>query len=334
MIVLEPQAFYHLKKKTMRNTRKRCLHCYEIITDDTVDFHPKCSKEIFGTTQPPVLDYSLDQMLELGEKVIKSQTAVTGVQPKLSLGLKKTENKITPKKLTITGVWGEYILKPPSDFYNHLPELEDLTMHLAQIASIKTVPHTLIRLKSGELSYLTKRIDRKGKQKFHMEDMCQLTGKLTESKYRGSYEQIGKSIIRYSQLPMFDLINFFEEVLFCFLTGNNDMHLKNFSLFKDPHFGYILSPAYDLVSSELIVAEDDEELALTLNGKKKKIKRNDFEKAAETLNIDKKAFENIFNRIKSAIPKWLQFINTAFLPEQIKSNYVSMINKKAKQIEL
>ncbi len=316
----------------MSNTR--CLYCYEEITDGATDFHSKCSKKIFGTPQLPILDYSLGQMLELGERVIKEQTAVTGVQPKLSLGLKNLAKENNPKKLTIMGVWGEYILKPPSDFYASLPELEDLTMHLAQIAGIQTVPHTLIRLRSGELSYLTKRIDRKSKQKFHMEDMCQLTGKLTEAKYRGSYEQIGKVIIRYSEFPMLDIINFFEEVLFSFLTGNNDMHLKNFSLFKYPYSGYRLSPAYDLVSSELVVEGDDEELALTLNGKKKKIKRIDFEKATELFNIDKKAFENIFKRFKKVIHRWHQFIELSFLPEHLKKEYNNMIDIKVKQIEL
>ncbi len=109
-----------------------------------------------------------------------------------------------------------------------MPEVEDLTMHLAKIARIKTVPHTLIRLQSGDLAYLTKRIDRVKKAKLHMEDMCQLTERLTEDKYHGSYEQIGKAIQKYSATPGLDLIILFEVVLFSFLTGNADMHLKNF----------------------------------------------------------------------------------------------------------
>lgn len=313
---------------------QRCLYCYKEIKEDGDDFHSSCSKKMFGTLQPPVLDYSLNQMLELGEKVIKSQVAVTGVQPKLSLGIKKYVGKDIPKKLTIMGVWGEYILKPPSAYYESLPELEDLTMHLAEISGVKTVPHTLIRLKSGELSYLTKRIDREKNKKFHMEDMAQLTGKLTEAKYRGSYEQVGKAIVNYSEFPLLDVVNFFEEVLFCFLTGNNDMHLKNFSLFKDPVLGYRLSPAYDLVSSELVVEGDDEELALTLNGKKKKLKRYDFEKVMGHMGIDKKAIENVFLRFKKVIPHWHQFIDLSFLSEDLKKDYHDMIDKKSKQIEL
>ncbi len=313
---------------------KRCLYCYGKIQDGDSDFHKICSLKIFGIPSPPVIEYTIDQMLELGEKVVKEQTTVTGVQPKLSLGIGNISQKNAPKKLTIMGIWGEYILKPPSEQYKSLPELEDLTMHLAQIAGILTVPHTLIRLKSGELSYLTRRIDRKGKQKFHMEDMCQLTEKLTEAKYRGSYEQIGKAIVNYSEFPGLDIINFFEQVVFSFLTGNNDMHLKNFSLFKDPVLGYKLSPAYDMVASELVLEGDDEELALTLNGKKKKIKKSDFEHAFRHFNMNNKALENIYKRFKKAIPKWHKFIDISFLSEDLKNRYHTMIDKKAKQIEL
>jgi len=315
---------------------KRCLYCYDRIqdSDSDSDFHKKCSLKFFGIPSPPVLEYTIDQMPELGEKIIKEQTTVTGVQPKLSLGIRNIAQKDTPKRLTIMGIWGAYILKPPSEYYESLPELEDLTMHLAQITGIQTVPHTLIRLKSGELSYLTKRIDRKGKQKFHMEDMCQLTGKLTEAKYRGSYEQIGKAIVNYSEFPGLDIINYFEQVVFSFLTGNNDMHLKNFSLFKDPVLGYKLSPAYDMIASELVVEGDDEELALTLNGKKKKIKKSDFEIAFRHFNIDNKALENIYRRFRKAIPEWHEFVNISFLPEDLKNYYHIMIDKKAKQIEL
>ncbi len=314
-------------------SKQRCFYCYNTLLESHGDFHAACSKKIFGTVTPPLLDYTSQQMLELAEKVIKSHTTITGVQPKLSLGFNEVSGEL-PKKLTIVGVWGAYILKPPTKYYHHLPEIEDLTMHLAAIAGIKTVPHTLIRLKSGELSYLTKRIDRKGKQKFHMEDMCQLTERLTEAKYRGSYEQIGKALVHFSQNPVLDIINFFEQVVFCFLTGNNDMHLKNFSLFKDHRLGYNLSPAYDMLAVKLVVEGDDEELALTLNGKKKKIKRSDFQEAISHFEVDKKAFENIFKRFQKAIPKWHEFIEISFLPEEKKESYHNLINRKAVQIGL
>lgn len=315
-------------------SKRNCLYCYQKLDGGEIDFHSKCSKKIFGKPLPPLLEYTNDQMLELAEKIIQSQSTVPGVQAKLSLGLQTMDEKDKPQKLTIMGFWGEYILKPPSEHYKSLPELEDLTMHLAAIAGIRTVPHSLIRLKSGELSYITKRIDRKGKQKFHMEDMCQLTDRLTESKYRGSYEQIGKALVQYSSNPGFDIINFFEQVVFCFFTGNNDMHLKNFSLFKDPEKGYNLSPAYDMIAAQLVVEGVSEELALTLNGKKKKITRKDFEAAMARFEIDQKAFDNIFLRFKKAMPKWHDFLEKSFLPDEMKDAYQVMIGKKAKQIRL
>ncbi len=215
-------------------------------------------------------------MMELAEQVVRSSITVTGVQPKLSLDLEPAKQTTLPQRFTIVGLWGTYILKPPTKQYPYLPEVEDVTMHLASLSKIKTVPHSLIRLQNGSLAYLTKRIDRNKSEKIHMEDMCQLTERLTEHKYDGSYEQIAKAILKFSANPVLDVINFYEQVVFSFLTGNADMHLKNFSLIKDPLLGYSLAPAYDMVATALVNPSDKEELALTLNGKKRKLKKERF----------------------------------------------------------
>lgn len=314
--------------------KNSCLYCYRQLAVGEVNYHDCCSRKFFGSAEPPLLEYTKDQMLELAKKVVQSHTTVTGVQPKLSLKIEKLTGNDAPQKLTIVGVFGGYILKPPTEHYPDLPELEDLTMHLAEQAGIRTVPHSLIPLQSGELAYITGRIDREGKNKLHMEDMCQLTGRLTEAKYRGSYEQIGKALVGYSQNPGLDIINFFEQVVFCFLTGNNGMHLKNFSLFKDPALGYNLSPAYDMVAAELVVEGDDEELALILNGKRRKIRRNDFEQAMRNFEIDQRAFDNIFARFKKALPRWHELVEISFLSTEMKEKYHTMIDHKAQQIEL
>ena len=317
---------------------KKCLYCYQEINAAEIDtpagiqgYHPTCSKKFFGNTTPPTLDFTEDQLEELGEQVVKSQRTITGVQAKLSLGLSKEKN--SPQRFTIVGVLGEYILKPQSSFYSSLPENEDLTMHLAEISKIKTVQHALIKLKSGQLAYITKRIDRNNGKKLHMEDMCQLTERLTEHKYKGSYEQIAKVIKKHAANPGLDVIDFYELVIFSFLTGNNDMHLKNFSLLKND-LTYGLCPAYDLVASELVVEGDDEDLALNLNGKKKKIKRKDFEMAMSLSGLDHKVIENIFIKYKKLLPKWHRFIDESFLPEAMKREYKVLIDKKANQIEL
>jgi serine/threonine-protein kinase HipA len=309
-----------------------CLYCYNDLGNETSEFHKACSRKIFGTPVPPELPYSEDQMMQLAEKVIKSQSTVTGVQPKLSLHLEKISKKDEPQRFTIVGLWGGYILKPPTKQYEFLPELEDLTMHLAEISGIGVVPHSLIRLSSGKLSYITKRIDRRNEQKIHMEDMCQLTERLTEQKYHGSYEQIGKAIFKYSVNPGLDITNFFELVLFSFLTGNADMHLKNFSLIDNPDMGYILSPAYDMVASALVVAGDSEELALTLNGKKKKIRKKDFVEPMVRFHVDNKVIENIFNKFRRSLDNWHKLIDISFLPDQMKVGYHDLIIKRANQI--
>lgn len=318
--------------------KNKCLYCYKAIDSEELTtaagqsgFHQSCSKKFFGTVNPPLLEFTHDQILELAEQVIKSQKALTGVQPKLSLGFNPASSRTD--RLTIVGMWGEYILKPQTETYPNLPENEDLTMRLAELSKIKTVEHTLIKLKSGEIAYLTKRIDRKDGDKIHIEDMCQLTERLTEHKYRGSYEQIAKAIKNFSASPGLDLANFYELLVFCFLTGNNDMHLKNFSLIKKQP-DYVLCPAYDLVASELAVEGDDEDLALTLNGKKKKINRHDFETAMKGAGLDIKVTENIFRKFNKLITKWEKFIEESFLSESLKMEYISLIRRKAKQIEL
>ena len=313
-------------------TMRRCLYCYNELGEETTEFHKVCSRKIFGTPIPPELPYSEDQMMQLAEKVIKSQSTVTGVQQKLSLHIEKISKKDEPQRFTIVGLWGGYILKPPTKQYKFLPELEDLTMHLAEISGLEVVPHSLIRLSSGNLSYITKRIDRRNELKIHMEDMCQLTERLTEQKYNGSHEQIGKAITKYSVNPGLDITNFFEQVLFSFLTGNADMHLKNFSLIDNPEIGYILSPAYDMVASKLVVEGDQEELALTLNGKKKKIRKKDFIEAINRFNIDTKAIENMFNKFKASLDNWHKFIEISFLPEEMKTDYHDLIEKRVGQI--
>ena len=165
-----------------------------------------------------------------------------------------------------------------------------------------------------------------------MEDMCQLTEKLTEQKYRGSYEQIAKAIAKYSVNPGLDIINFFEQLLFSFLSGNSDMHLKNFSLIKLPGRGYVLSPAYDLVATALVYPADKEDLALTLNGKKKKINRNDFITAFRTLDLDPKQQENIFRKMMNAKAAWMDFIGISFLRDEFKERLTNIIEERFNRV--
>ena len=217
--------------------------------------------------------------------------------------------------------------------YPQLPEVEDVTMHLAQLAKIKTAPHSLIRLQSGNLAFVTKRIDRTKNGKLAMEDMCQLTERLTEDKYHGSYEQIAKAIQRHSVTPGLDVVNFFELVLFSFLTGNADMHLKNFSLLEQPGLGMVLSPAYDLVNTALVHPADEEEMALTLNGRKKKLTKQDFVAAMNTLKLEEKQQEMIFNKMAKAWPQWQELIDCSFMSVEFKEQYKTLLKERMNRLK-
>ena len=310
-----------------------CLFCYQPLAANEQDFHASCSKKIFGQPTPPELPYSEEDLEPLAREVIQSQTAVTGVQAKLSLHI--TGNPIggNERRFTIVGLWGGYLLKPPTAWYPQLPEVEDVTMHLAQLAKIKTAPHSLIRLQSGNLAFVTKRIDRTKNGKLAMEDMCQLTERLTEDKYQGSYEQIAKAIQRHSVTPGLDVVNFFELVLFSFLTGNADMHLKNFSLLEQPGLGMVLSPAYDLVNTALVHPADEEEMALTLNGRKKKLTKQDFVAAMNTLKLEEKQQEMIFNKMAKAWPQWQELIDRSFMSVEFKEQYKSLLKERMNRLK-
>lgn len=305
----------------------KCLYCYKELKEGQTDYHPSCAKKLYGVKTAPVLPYNRSQIGELAKRVVRAQTTLTGVQAKLSLDVNHGQ-KNEPDRFTIVGLWGRFILKPQTDTYRSLPELEDLTMHMAEAAKIAVVPHGLIRFDDGELCYITRRIDRQPDgSKTAMEDMCQLSERLTEYKYKGSYEQIAKLIKKYSAVPQLDLVNFWEVVVFSWITGNSDIHLKNFSLYKTP-LGFCLTPAYDLLSTLIVMPQDTEELALTLNGKKRKIKRSDFEKAMTASGLNEKVIQNMANKFGKAISKWIDLIDNSFLPNDMKREYKRLIIKR------
>ncbi len=307
---------------------EKCLYCYKELAAGEKDFHKACSKKMFGTPVAPELPYTRENLTDLARQVIRSQTTLTGVQAKLSLDINKGSKNETDR-FTIVGLWGRYILKPQTERFPYLPEVEDLTMHLAELAKIRTVPHCLVRFADGELCYITRRVDRTSKgEKLPMEDMCQLAERLTEHKYKGSYEQIAKVIQKHSSAPKLDLVNYWELVVFSWITGNADMHLKNFSLYSRQSGIYTLSPAYDMLSTALVMPEDTEELALTLNGRKRKIKKADFEVAMQASGLDRKVMDNVFNKFLKAQDKWFEFINSSFLTDDMQERYRVIIADK------
>ena len=289
--------------------------------------------DFFGVKVPPKIEYSLDQMDELAKHVVERNIAVPGIQPKLSLSLIKKTKKDPETRLTVIGaLGGQYIFKPPSEKFPEMPANEHVTMRIAESFGIRTVPSSLIRLASGELSYITKRVDRtKTGEKIHMIDMFQITG--AYDKYKSSMEKIGKALHDYSGNTQLDKIFFFDLVLFSFLTGNNDMHLKNFSMIESAS-GWVLSPAYDLLNVSIELPEDTEELALTLDGKKKKLKREHFEKFGEGLGLTRVQIKRAFNRMVSNKPKATIWIDNSFLSNTTKAAYYKVIKQRYTQLEL
>ena len=303
----------------------KCLYCYKELEEGQKDFHPGCARKFFGTSDAPLLEYRREELDALAAQVIQAQTSLTGVQPKLSLNLHKHEGS---NRLTIVGLWGDFIFKPQTDAYPELPENEDLTMHMAEAARIKVVPHSLIQLADGSLGYITRRIDRTKKgEKIDMEDMCQLTLHPTEYKYKSSCEQIAKAIAAYSSTPRLDLVNFMQVLLFSFVTGNNDMHLKNFSLYR-PKALYQLSPAYDLLNVAIANPKDKEEMALSINGKKARIQLADFLKSSDTMGIEQRVTLGLIDGLRNAMPAWIGLINDSFLSDDMKQNYLDLISRR------
>lgn len=314
--------------------KNKCLYCYKELDDNQLHYHPACAMKLFGSKQAPILPYNRDNIEDLALQIIEKSTSVTGVQPKLALDINRG-GKNEPDKLTIVGLWGNYILKPQSPQYPFMPEVEDVTMKMAEVCGIDTVKHGLICMDDGELAYITRRVDRDGKGgKYSMLDMCQLTNRLTEHKYRGAYIQLAETIKKYSVSPLLDVQRFWEIVLFSWITGNSDMHCKNFSLLETPKLGYRLSPAYDLLSVKLVDKFDTDELAMPLAGAGVfddtpivNFNRDSFIEAMTLSGVSEPIANKLINKQISCKDKWFSIIDISFLNDEFKNNFKAIVNK-------
>jgi len=309
-----------------------CLCCGKPLRTNNVPYgwHSACIERFFGTKCIPELEIDNQTLELLASKVAQKGIAVTGVQKKLSLHL--LSDAIKPR-LTLVDYPAGYILKPQVSEYTALPESEQLVMSMADLCGISTVPHGLIE-QNGTFAYITKRVDRDPKDGFTglvaMEDFCQLDERLTQDKYKGSYERCAKIIQKYSSRAGFDLTELFMRLVFCFITGNSDMHLKNFSLIETAEGSavYVLSPAYDLLPVNVIMPADPEETALTLHGKKKHIDRNDFLAFAESCGIAPNAAAKMIRALASKEQKLLDLCAMSLLPEDMKASFAALIKER------
>lgn len=308
----------------------RCLYCYQLLSENHVDYHPKCIKAFFGTKQAPALPYRLSDMEKLAKEAAVLSITVPGVQPKLSLAWLKTvtENGHQGRLTIMDALEGNYILKPQNTDYPQMPENEHLSMKLAELFHINIVPVNLIRLLSGELCFITKRIDRNPDgSKNHMIDFLQILE--LEDKYKGSVEALGKTIGNLSVNTLFDKLRFFESTVFNYIIGNNDMHLKNYSMFLSD-MGWVLSPFYDLLNVKLILPKDKEDLALMLGGKKENFNKGYFDRLAIVLKLNDKQINAVYKRLLKWLPKAVQLINESFLDTERKINYIKLITDRVK----
>lgn len=306
----------------------KCLCCYKPLNIGEIDFHKRCAKRMFGSKVAPELPYTRKEIGKLAQVVVEKHTTVTGVQAKLSMDIEHDETG-APQRLTIVGVMGRYILKPQTERFICLPEIEDLTMHLAEVARIATVPHSLIRFADGELNYITRRIDRTDDgSKYAMEDFCQISEHLTEHKYNGSYEMIALLIKKHSAAPLLDLTNFWEQVVFSWIVGNADMHLKNFSLICQIPGVYALTPTYDQLSTAIVMPEDTEELALYINGFKKKLMREDFIEGMLSSGLDEVVANRILDRFHKYQKAWNETIDASFVTDEQKYQFKMLITQR------
>jgi serine/threonine-protein kinase HipA len=286
--------------------------------------HPACSQTLYGSTSPPTLDVALGDIERLAVETVNRRLALTGVQRKLSLSF--IGNGVD-RRLTIVGaLGGSHILKPPAPEYPGMPEFEHWTMVLARESGLRTAEAGLISLSSGEPAFITRRFDREGGRRVHVEDLCQLSGLTTEHKYRSSMEKVGMLVRGLATTPGDDALRLLEATVFSFLVGNSDMHLKNWTMVRDAG-RVVLSPAYDLLPVRLLV-NDPEEFALPINGRKNRLQRRDFESLAKHLKIPdlvaRRTIDQLPARLIRALAErpspWVARVQATMFSELVKAN--------------
>lgn len=313
-----------------------CLCCGKPLrTPDETGWHKTCIKRFFGTTKLPEIEIDDKTLNLLATETTNKGFTVPGVQKKLSLHLVSDSRK---PRLTLVNYPTGYILKPQVAEFEALPESEQLIMTMADMAGISTVTHALIKGNAG-LAYITKRVDRNLTddkiEMLAMEDFCQLDLRLTEDKYRGSYERCAKIIKQYSSRVGIDMAEFYIRLVFCFIVGNSDMHLKNFSLIETAEGSgeYVLSPAYDLLPVNANMPADKEQFALAMNGKKLNIRKGDFLKFADTCDISRQTAEKLIENLVKLTPKWLSMCEKSLLPDELKDRLKKIIIERTEVLQ-
>lgn len=302
----------------------RCLCCGKQLTGDG-QYHPLCLRQLFGKGRLPSIPFGLSDLPALVNKT-GGRMSISGVQMKLSV-------RVNPESWVLEAVaeGGTHILKPEPNQFPELPRNENLCMNFASELKMSVPPHGLFLMSDGTLCYIIKRFDRlEDGTKIHKETLFQILN--ADDKYKGSLEQIGKIIRIHVDNVGLDSIDFFERVLLSFLIGNGDMHLKNWALLITEEGKAALAPCYDFVSSKIYIPEE-EDSALSINGKKNKLSRGDFETLAESLKIDSRAAENSLRKLYRAKEQIIEMSLHSELSTEQQEKLLDVINSRYERLE-
>jgi serine/threonine-protein kinase HipA len=274
------------------------------------------------------LGYSAEEQRE--EAMVRAtKMSIQGVQPKLSARL-----RVKAGCFEIVDRGGQYILKPQHHFFRHVPENEDVTMRLAKSVGIEVPVHGLVYSRDESLTYFIRRFDRIGRNaKLAVEDFAQLAGATRDTKYDFSMERLVPLIDRHCTFPAVERVELFRRILFCFLTGNEDMHLKNFSVIVKGEI-VKLAPAYDFLNTTIALRQAEEEMALPLNGKKRNLTRNDLVRyyGTERLRLEEAVIDGVLGAFAVSIPEWAAVVEASFLPESLKEEYMNLVSDRASRL--
>jgi serine/threonine-protein kinase HipA len=271
--------------------------------------------------RPPEVPFRAADVAREAQKMV-GRMSISGVQPKLSVIHDQRKHQVS-----VVERGGLYILKPPTERFESIPENENLCMNIASTYGVEVPPHGLLPLMDGRLAYLVRRFDRlEDGSKLQQEDFQQLLQR--DDKYAGSYERIANFIKKHSSVPGLDLIRLFERALLFYVLGNGDAHLKNFSLLRSEEIGYQLSPAYDIVNSRLVLPEEQEEVCLSLQGKKNRLSGGDLFGLAEHFGLTRKQADNSLVRLHDLKSTIEAMIGESFLRSDLREGFIEIFRER------
>jgi len=301
----------------------KCLSCHVLEAESKLSdgYHPRCARQLFGTPRPPEVPFRATDVTREAQKMV-GRMSISGVQPKLSVIHDHRKHQVL-----VVERGGLYILKPQTERFESIAENENLCMNIASTFGIEVPPHGLLPLLDGSLVYLVKRFDRlEDGSKLQQEDFHQLLQ--IDDKYDGSYERIANYIKEHSSVPVLDLIRLFERALLFYTLGNGDAHLKNFSLLRSEEIGYQLSPAYDIVNSRLVLPEEQEEVCLSLQGKKNRLSGRDFFRLAEHFGLTRKQADNALDRLHDLKSTIEAMIRGSLLRSDLREGFLGIFRDR------